>query len=111
MSSRTGGQRSEQRFNKIKEDRSLNLKKSRDWVFPDPDNQSLTLVGAVLLRHPDIFHTSKIFMGAGLHLTLSDNVGLRRLKKKTKSKSLIDEIDGVKVKTVRAILPIPTKTT
>ena len=61
---------SEQRFNKIKEDRSLNLKKSRDWVFPDPDNQSLTLVGAVLLRHPDSVHTLPFCLGTGAHLTL-----------------------------------------
>ena len=57
MSSRTVGQRSEQRFNKIKEDRSLNLKKSRDWVFPDPENESLALVRAVLLSRPDSFPT------------------------------------------------------
>ena len=35
------------------EDRSLNLIKPRDWILPDPDNESLALVRAVLLSHPD----------------------------------------------------------
>ena len=39
------------------EDRSLNLIKPRDWILPDPDNESLALVRAVLLSHPDSSQT------------------------------------------------------
>ena len=49
--------------------KSLNLKKSRDWVFPDPYNESLTLSRAVLLCHSDSSQTLKIFYGTALYLT------------------------------------------
>ena len=43
------------------EERSLNLMKPHDWVLPDPHNESLALVGTVLLRHPDSSETLQIF--------------------------------------------------
>ena len=45
--------------------------KPPDWVLPHPDNESLTLVRAVLPRHPDSSQTSFSFSGTGSNLTLA----------------------------------------
>ena len=52
------------------EDRGLNLIVSRHWVLPHPDNESLTLARAVLLRHVDSSKTIPFCSGTGSHLIL-----------------------------------------
>ena len=53
------------------EDRSLNLIKPPDWVLPHPDNESLTLARAVLLRHLDSLHTLPFCVRTGPHLNIN----------------------------------------
>ena len=43
------------------EDRNLNLMKPPDWILPDPDNESLTLVRTVF--SPDTSHATQTFTG------------------------------------------------